>query len=536
MIVVGMLVRVWWWAQARSLWIDEAMVAVNVLGRGLIDLTTAPLNMQQAAPPGFLAILWFAARAPIPIEYALRLPALAFGLALLPMTAVLTRRLGMGWLATVLALTGLIIAPQLVHYAAAVKPYGVDATVTVGLLIAAVHPVARGTGLWKLIAAGVVGLVVSTPAPFVLGGIGITGALASWRRRDGAEFAKWAAGGLLWLACFGALYLFVLREVTSSPFMSRFWDATFLDWADWRLLLRNWLFQGLGGRSDFPGWPGQGAVVVAAVACAIGASVRRRSWWVTGLLLGPIVVVAVASAAGKYPFADRLLLFTVPLVAVAAGSGFEVVGTSGVRGAPLVALLLVVGSFGRGWAVLIKAPSAIMWREDLGPLLADARFAAARSEPAYVFPGALPAWVVYSDPTRRQPERFRRFAALSDSLGPPGGNAPSRGRAVVDEGRDLQFVDQGRPLIVGVATGYEGVFRPTWNPRYQTDPGWGDNEAMRIGRATTGCVWTVFSHYKPFEMDSLHSALTRRGRSVETRLVAQGAEVRRYCPGAGRSG
>ena len=50
---VGAALRIWVLTQRGSLWLDEASLALNVLGRGFAGLAR-PLDWGQAAPVGFL--------------------------------------------------------------------------------------------------------------------------------------------------------------------------------------------------------------------------------------------------------------------------------------------------------------------------------------------------------------------------------------------------------------------------------------------------------------------------------------------------
>ena len=54
-IFVGIFLRVWQYAVNRSLWFDEALLALNIVNRTFIGLTQ-PLDYNQGAPIGFLII------------------------------------------------------------------------------------------------------------------------------------------------------------------------------------------------------------------------------------------------------------------------------------------------------------------------------------------------------------------------------------------------------------------------------------------------------------------------------------------------
>ena len=84
LIGLGWLVRLRPYWFNRSIWLDEAQLANNVIRHSLIELITAPLSSSQAAPIGFLVVTkllvsWFSES-----EKVLRLLPLAAGMALVP--------------------------------------------------------------------------------------------------------------------------------------------------------------------------------------------------------------------------------------------------------------------------------------------------------------------------------------------------------------------------------------------------------------------------------------------------------------------
>jgi hypothetical protein len=71
-VLLGVVVRVRQYAANRSLWLDESFVALNIIGRGMHRLLTAPLDFNQTAPAGFLFVEKLSAELFDKGEYALR--------------------------------------------------------------------------------------------------------------------------------------------------------------------------------------------------------------------------------------------------------------------------------------------------------------------------------------------------------------------------------------------------------------------------------------------------------------------------------
>ncbi len=111
--VVGAAARIAAYAQNRSLWYDEAALALNIARRGFVDLV-APLDFLQTAPPLFL----WAERAMVLLfgvnEWALRVVPLVCGILTAPMMWRVARRLLSAPVA-VLAVALVALSPTLVR-------------------------------------------------------------------------------------------------------------------------------------------------------------------------------------------------------------------------------------------------------------------------------------------------------------------------------------------------------------------------------------------------------------------------------------
>jgi predicted membrane-bound mannosyltransferase len=55
LLFIGIILRIWQYAANRSLWLDEAALALNIVNRSFIGLLL-PLDNNQQAPLGFLII------------------------------------------------------------------------------------------------------------------------------------------------------------------------------------------------------------------------------------------------------------------------------------------------------------------------------------------------------------------------------------------------------------------------------------------------------------------------------------------------
>ena len=76
----------------RSLWFDEASLALNVVDRDVTTLLTEPLAYLQTAPPGFLVAARSMVVALGPFDWALRLVPFIAGVSVVLLAVILARR------------------------------------------------------------------------------------------------------------------------------------------------------------------------------------------------------------------------------------------------------------------------------------------------------------------------------------------------------------------------------------------------------------------------------------------------------------
>lgn len=309
LILVGAAIRFQQFFVRRSLWLDEALLANNVVGRGYGQLLE-PLGGNQAAPPGFLWIERAAMSLFGTNEYALRLLPLAAGIALPWLIWLLARRV-LTPVSAVVA-TGLVaFSPPLIRYSTEVKQYGTDAGVAVALAALGI-PLLREPTRLRAAAFGAVGVGavwLSHTAIFVLAAMGATAVVMAAQRRDWRH-ARLVVGALLPCAIsFAVLFWSSLRLVQENSALSEYWSAGYptsvaaLPTWGWRTT-RDFVDQ-LGGFTLF---------LPVTVLAAIGfVNVWKRSREVATWFLALIGLVVVASTVRLFPASGRLILFLLPI-------------------------------------------------------------------------------------------------------------------------------------------------------------------------------------------------------------------------------
>ncbi|MCW2615680.1 MAG: hypothetical protein JWN08_2674 [Frankiales bacterium] len=330
LLLLGAEMRLRQWSGARSLWLDEALIARSLVSRDYVGLVADPLQGEQAAP-----VLWlWASRLSLDLfgehEKALRLVPLVGGLSALVLVWLLARRLLPAVLVPVAVLLT-VLSPSLLYFSNDVKPYSVDVAVCLGLVLLALR-VPRAAGPSRPVAllalAGSAAVWASFASVFVLAGLSLVLVLTALREGRGRAVGTGAVLSA-WVVSLGLSYVAVLHRLADSEVLSSFWGYTFPDRA---LDLPTWLLRRAVELTEDPlelaVWP------VALALLGYGAwQLRSRGWL---LAASAVPVATVAAALSLYPFASRLALWLVPLAAIAlaaalpstAGQGRRVVATA----------------------------------------------------------------------------------------------------------------------------------------------------------------------------------------------------------------
>lgn len=401
LVLLGLVLRTAALLSDRCLWIDESMLALNLIARSPAGLLK-PLDWNQGAPVGFMLLVKATMALLGTGELALRL---------VPFLASAAGLIGFAWIArrlmpapsAVLALTLFTISPYLISYAAECKQYAVDAAVTIGLFACAVGLLQGKSGglRWAgLAAAGAAAVWLSHPAAFVLGGIGTGLLLGAMLTRERGRLLPVAGTIGCWLASFAVCYFVSLRHLGGNQYLLDYWAGHFLSLPPKSIGDLAWLADHFFGFFAYPGGLGGTEIRAGGIAAAlflVGVSgFWKQSRPMAVALVVPGLLALLASGLHKYPFAGRLLLFLVPLGVIGVARGaWMTVGTLQER-LP-VAAAVVLG-------ILLAAPALETYQqlcrpmryEQLGPVLEQIRDRWQPGDRMYLYYGATPAFLYYT--------------------------------------------------------------------------------------------------------------------------------------------
>lgn len=326
LIALGILLRVARYLANRSLWLDEVLLARNILERSFAGLLQ-PLGLNQGAPVGFLMLQKLAVTFLGGSEYALRLLPLLAGVASVPLFWLLARRL-LDLPIALFALALFVVNEPLIYYSSEAKQYGLDVTVALIILLAAArvlehHHSARRLLMFLMV--GVLAVWFSHPAVFVIAGAGSVLIASEWHAGRRAMALRFAILSLLCAISFAAHYLLFMHSLNDNDYLRRYWASAFMPWPPSTATL-TWFprtfWELFHDRSRAPVNLLLPEIAIFAFGLgAVALFLQRRKNLL--FLAMPIILTLAAAIAHKYPFSDRLVLFITPifLMVIAAGAG-----------------------------------------------------------------------------------------------------------------------------------------------------------------------------------------------------------------------
>jgi hypothetical protein len=394
------------YAADRSLWLDEAALAQNVLHLPLGDLAAGRLDNEQVAPPGFLlaargVVTWAGGS-----EQALRFIPFAAGLGLLAAFGWLAwRRLGPAGGLTAAALAA--CSWPLVYYANEFKQYSSDALIAfLFFAFAEKIPAAPFSArrAWVVGAAGVAALEFSQPAIFALAALGVMGWVGAAREKRRGDCARWTAAGAAWVAFFGLQLWLSYDTALGNAALYAYHDELFLRLWPVASLAEVWqagvLDTWVLATAPLTAWFWLGLVVLGVWAALRQAQGRpflqaqhEERDEVQGGARREIIFIALAvfftglaSLLHFYPLSSRLLLFVLPWMFWLVGRGAD--GLAGLARrmgwTPAIMAALAIGLWpvARGAVAEARAPIA---REQLRPVVERLGLLAQPGEAILVF-------------------------------------------------------------------------------------------------------------------------------------------------------
>lgn len=531
----GAIVRVADLVRARSLWADEAMLALNVVGHGPLEIL-GHVDLLQVAPPLFITLQQLSAALLGVNEPAMRLVPMLAGLLASVFSWPVARRV-VGRPAAVIVVGLVALSATLVAYSNEAKPYTVDAMASVLLLLLTLRAgeqpqsLARATALALFLALGP---LLSFPVAFVGAGsvLAMTLLMLGGRlvfRRVLVFAVAWVAGSLVSLA--------MQQDPATKAAMAVYWQGSFFDFGDLRFAWAFWrdlAFTALvgGARLTTADVIERSSGLIGLVLSAIGAvSLYRRDRGMLAVVIAPLGAALVTSAIGYYPLSLRLWLWAAPLVMLLLVAGIRSVANRLPVKAPVfllaIAALLVFPSARRD-IYYLRHP--VIGPEDAKAVVAALSERRTREDALYVPARSASAWLFYTFPwSEADPDQsawLHEYLALASPGGPSFIAGPAPATLDAEQDRLLRSAPP-EDAILGVASGH--MIAPRRGSIADPDPNWTRIDLRRIRSTGKRCTWVFNSHVMGPERAALAKAFEAIGIIPVDSIKARGASAIRYC-------
>ena len=336
----GVLLRLSQYLFNRSLWADETLLALNIIHRSFSELFK-PLDYVQGAPIGFLILERLAVRAAGNGEYALRLFPLLCGIFSL-LLFYQVAKLSLTPKAVPIALGLFATSGRLIYYSSEVKQYSSDVAIALLLFSAVIYFESCELSAWRVAVLGFLGAAAvwfSHPAVFILAGAGMSLTSSCLIGKRWAKIRSFWIAYSLWALGLAACYLVHLRHLSNNKDLLNYWSPGFVPLPLLSVSTVDWFVSTFFGVFENPVGLNSGiAALTFLVGCISMFSYKRERFY---LLIAPIFFTLLAAAFRKYPFSERLILFTVPIFLLLVAEGAEQLRYQTSRNSPTIGVFLL---------------------------------------------------------------------------------------------------------------------------------------------------------------------------------------------------
>lgn len=314
-----------------GLWLDESMLALNLLDKSFVKLLL-PLDFNQVAP---ILFLWFEKLNVIIFgtgELALRLFPLTCSILSLPLLYLVASNLLKNQKAALIALFIFAVTPIQVRFSAETKQYMTDVFIILLLLrvFGLYHDLRDRKSMLLLAFTGSFAIFLSNIAVIVLFMLGIFWLFKNLisRRCNPLKFVVLA----IWMATFVIYYYYFIADHKNESLMLSYWVNNFLPLNPFHLEFWNFLYSnGFKVFFEFILYTKAGfstqmnniiiLLFLALYAIALIFMITRRDLVMIYFLTFPILVHLLLSGFRMYPFDTRLALYFSPLVIMTISYG-----------------------------------------------------------------------------------------------------------------------------------------------------------------------------------------------------------------------
>lgn len=312
-IIIGIFLTIYQFIFNRSLWLDEASLALNIIRRNFHELTM-PLEYRQIAPIGFLFIEKIAVLIFGKTDLVLRIFPLICFLASIIFFYLFSNKLAKNKLIALMATSIFSTSIVLITYSSEVKQYSSDVLMALMLLFYTITLQPNNNkSLFKYAIIGVIAIWFSNVSIIILFVAGVYILyLESFKRKN----YKILLPFLLWSISFFIYYILFVQDHPTTETMIHYWGKAFLPLNPLSSNFYSFLHKVIS--IDIYGYllnfGSYWYIPLLVSLSAIGYLLKQRKYAILYLCLTPIIVHLILSGLMLYPFSKRLILYIAPLI------------------------------------------------------------------------------------------------------------------------------------------------------------------------------------------------------------------------------
>lgn len=323
-LLIGLLLRFYWHFMCRSLWEDEAHIALNFIHFGYLGLMK-PLENFQSAPIFFLWSVETFSKIFGNGELSLRAFPFLLSVLTLPVFYFLVKELTKDRLTALIAFFIFSINWSFIYYSSEVKSYTIDVSAYIILTYVLVSGHPKIVKLRKEL-LGLTGVLFAfySNVSFVILVCSAIFMVSNWKfsgsdkhnyeigipKSDLRIFGAWAAAFLInfFVFIYHHPYSIGMQEIWSWTFCPmNIFSCEFVDFLNYRA--RDTIFSGMLFFEDSTFFA---YVIVAVIIAAFIKIVRSKQYYLLLFTLLPICIHLVLSMFKLYPFYFRFILYLLP--------------------------------------------------------------------------------------------------------------------------------------------------------------------------------------------------------------------------------
>lgn len=409
-IVLGVFLRLRQYFANRSLWVDEASLALNIINRTFNDLML-PLDYDQAAPLGFLVIQKFFVSILGSQEYILRLFPLISGIV----STYLIYRIASEYFGKFGVFAALLfaISEWMIYYSSELKQYSSDVMIALSLIYFSLSYLKSEIQKKEAVFLGLLGVFavwVSHPSIFILSAVLPLLIIEKWIKKDYPQIG-WLLGiAVIWFGTFLITYMISLNNLIGNEDLQNYWGDNFAPFPPWQNILwyKNILVS-LLPQVTLSFWvkiaPSFNSTSIREAYLWLiligGISLFIRDKKLAFLIAFPLVLTFVASALRKYPITDRFLYFWYPSLFLIMAEGLRgiyfVFKRLNYKFALFIYVLLAITILWNPLAIAYTNFLSPPMGEDIKPVLAYIRDNVQEDDIVYIHYGSLTPFLYYAD-------------------------------------------------------------------------------------------------------------------------------------------